>query len=99
MTTETLITILVSLLIINFVIWLGFLIFIFIQTRKIFKAFNNILENTNRLSSSLVGTVFKFGTLALGLIKGFNTVKSITTLSDIFEEDVEEEGKHDKKRK
>ncbi len=99
MTTEILITILVSLLIINFAIWLAFLLFVFIQTRKVFKTVNKILENTNKLSSSVVGTFFRFGTLALGLIRGFNTVKSITTLSDIFGEDVEEEEKHGKKRK
>lgn len=98
MTTETLTTILVSLLIINFALWIAFLLFIFVQIHRLFKRVNSILENANKLSNSFVGSFFKFGTLALGLFRGFKTVRSITTLSDIFG-DVEEEEKYDKKRK
>jgi len=99
MSIETLTTNLISLLIINFAIWLGFLIFVFFQVRKVFKKVDAVLENANKLSSSVVGSFFKMGALAVSLVKGFNTVRSITTLSDIFGEDVEEEEKHAKKRK
>jgi uncharacterized membrane protein len=98
MTIETLNTILVTLLIINFVFWIAFLLFVFFQIKKILKRVDLILEDANKLSSSIVGSVFKVGALALGLIKGFNTVRSITTLSDIFD-DVSKEEKHVKKRK
>lgn len=79
-------------------IWIVFLLFVFVQVRKILKRIDAISENANKLSNSIVGSAFKFGALALGLIKGFSTAKSITTLNDIFD-DVSKEDKNARKKK
>ena len=71
MSTETLTTILISLLIINFAVWLGFLLFLFFQTRKIFKKVDILLGNANRLSTSFIGSVLKLSGMAVAIIKGY----------------------------
>ncbi len=99
MNTETLTLVLISLLIINFAIWVVFLVFLFVKIRKALNFVNSTLENVNSFSNSVVGSSLKLGALVLGLIKGFRTVQSITTLSDIFELDVDKGEKNVKKRK
>ena len=99
MNTETLTLILISLLIINFALWIVFLIFLFLKIRKALNFVNGTLENVNSFSNSIIGSSLKFGALILGLIKGFRAVQSITTLSDIFESGVDKGEKNDKKRK
>jgi hypothetical protein len=85
MNNDILITILAVLLGLNFVFWLAFLIFIFFQVRKIFKHVNSILENMGNLSASVASGAVKAGALLFGLFKGFNAVRSINTLSDVFD--------------
>lgn len=95
MSNETLTTVLIVLLSVNFILWIGFLVFLFLQIRKLFKSANEIVHDVQKMSTSLLGTAMKVGTVAFGVLKGFQTVKSITTLGDIFERDVSEDGKEE----
>lgn len=99
MSNETLTTILVILLSVNFVLWIAFLVFLFVQVRKLFSRINEAIEDFHNLSTSVFGSAMKIGAAALGLFKGFQAVKSITTLGDVFEEDDSEEEKNGKKQK
>ncbi|MBD3366032.1 hypothetical protein GF360_01675 [candidate division WWE3 bacterium] len=82
MTNETLTTILIVLLSINFVLWIAFLIFVLVQIRRIFKVIFGILDDIEDFSSSIIGSAFKVAPLVLGFLKSFQAVKSITTLKD-----------------
>lgn len=99
MNTETLITILAVLLGLNFLIWLGIAIFLFIQIKRIFKRINLFLDNFTNFSSTLAGSALKIGALIFGLLKGFRTVQSINTLSDLFDSEEEDDDVENVKKK
>jgi len=85
MSTETLTTILIVLLSVNFVLWIIFLIFLLVQIRKVFNAVHEILGNINEFSSSFMSKALSVLPLVFGVLKSFKAVKSITTLSDAFD--------------
>jgi uncharacterized membrane protein len=91
MTNETLTKILIILLSVNFALWIAFLVFLYLQVRKIFKTTFSILDDMSKFSSSMVSSAMKIGPLLFGLFKSFQAVKSITTLKGIFDGDAEEE--------
>lgn len=95
MSTELLTTILIILLIINFVLWIAFLIFLLIQMRKLFQKVFSLVEEVRDFSSTIMGYSTKAVPVILALAKGIQTVKSINTLKSIWNSDTEKEVEDD----
>ncbi len=99
MSTQTLTTIFIVLLSINFVIWIAFAIFLFVQVRKVFKTVQALLSDVTHFSNSVMGSALKIAPFVFALLKGFQQTRSINTLSDIWKSDSQEEEKNGKKKK
>ena len=99
MSKEILTTILIVLVSVNFVLWIALGILIIIQIRKLFKKVHSIVDQVDNFSSSMMGYAVKIIPVILGLVKGVQTVKSITTLNDIWDPDDQKEEKNGKKKK
>ncbi len=66
------------------------MVYLFFQLRRLFKNINKIIGNVSTISSTVAGSAVKIAVILFGLLKGFNTVKSITTLGDIFDIDLDD---------
>ncbi len=99
MSTNLLTNILLCLLIANFIFWLFFLVFFLFKVKKILKKINQVVETMEFSSNTVVIPMLKLSSLAIGLIQGIKTVKSITTLRDTFDKDLGKEKNNERKQK
>lgn len=101
LTTSVLTTILIVLLIFNFVLWIAFLVFLAVQIRKLFQKVSSLVDEVSEFSSSMMDYSLKIAPLVLGVVKGIQAFKSINTLKNIWgsEPDEEKEVENDKGKK
>ena len=98
MPIETLNTILLSILVLFSLIWTVLLILVLRKLLKILSHIENIAGVMDTTATSFLTSALRVGSFALGLVRGFNSGKAITTLEDALEEAPSERRKKNEKR-
>ncbi len=86
MPIETLNTILLSILVFLSLIWTALLILVLRKVLKVLSHMESIVGVMDTTATSFLTSALRLGSFALGLFRGFNSGKAITTLEDVLEE-------------
>ncbi len=98
MPIETLNTILLSILVFFSLIWTILLILILRKFLKVLSHIENITGVMDTTATSFLTSALRVGSFALGLFRGFNSGKAITTLEDVLDEAPSERRQKNEKR-